>query len=171
MKTISDHILDIAQNSVIAGATVIEIMVEEDLKNNLYTLKIKDNGCGMNDEILRKAADPFFTSRKTRKVGLGLALLKHNAEQANGSFKLWSEEGKGTAVEATFELSNIDRPPLGQIGEVYMLMLLSGNKYLAVKYRHKTEELGEIWLQHREIRNAINELIRNNLKDIRTTFN
>ncbi len=72
MRTLSDHILDILQNSISANATLIEIIVEENKKNDICSLKIIDNGCGMNEEILREATNPFFTSRKTRKVGLGL---------------------------------------------------------------------------------------------------
>jgi len=81
MKTLSDHILDIAQNSVRARAKLIEIMVNESKKSNLWELSVSDNGCGMDEEILRQATDPFFTSRTTRKVGLGLSLLQQNAAE------------------------------------------------------------------------------------------
>ena len=180
MKTISEHILDIVQNSVRANATLIEIIVEEDRKNDLYVLEIIDNGCGMNSEMLAKATDPFFTSRKTRKVGLGLSLLKQNAEQANGHFHIVSKENKGTEVKAVFQLSNIDRPPIGDIWNTWYLTLIS-NENLELVYRHKTEE-GEfifhseeikemvegVSLKQKEIREAVLELFKNNLKEIRS---
>ena len=178
MRTLSEHILDIVQNSIAAKATLIEIIVKEDKKNDLYTLIIKDNGCGMSEEILKKATNPFFTSRVTRKVGLGLALLKHNAEQANGSFELNSEIEKGTVVKADFQLSNVDKPPLGDIWNTYYLTILS-HAHLDINYLHKTEKgefriqsseimemLGNVSLKQKEIKDAIIELIKNNLKDI-----
>jgi signal transduction histidine kinase len=119
MKTISDHVLDIVRNSVRAKATLIEIVIEEDITNDLYSLIINDNGCGMNSEVLQKATNLFFTSRTTRKVGLGLSLLKQNVENANGSFAVTSEEGGGTKVIAVFQHSNIDRPPLGDIWDTW----------------------------------------------------
>lgn len=182
MKTISEHVLDIVQNSVRAKATLIEIIVEEDKKNDIYALEIKDNGCGMNSEILEKATNPFFTSRNTRKVGLGLSLLKQNAEQANGFFRIDSEEKKGTKVKAVFQLSNVDRPPLGDIWESWYLTLVS-NENVELRYRHKTEEgeftltstelktmLGNVSLKQKEIRNGILELFQNNLKEIHSTI-
>lgn len=178
MKTISDHVLDIVRNSVRAKATLIEIIVGEDKKNDFYTLYIKDNGCGIKREDLEKAADPFFTSRKTRKVGLGLALLKQNAENANGTFEILSEPGEGTVVKAVFQWSHLDRPPLGDIWDtLYLTMLHSPVRLI---YRHKTgkgtfkldsaevkEMLGGVPLQQKEMREAIIEWIQNNLKEIR----
>jgi hypothetical protein len=183
MKTIADHILDIVQNSIRANATLIEIIVEEDLKNDLYVLTITDNGCGMDEETLRKATDPFFTSRKTRKVGLGLSLLKQKAEETNGRFTLFSEINKGTKVMAAFQLSNIDRPPLGDIWNTYYFTLL-GKDNIELNYHHTTTEgefviyseeikgvLDGISMQKAEIRNAIIEIIRNNLTEIKATYN
>lgn len=178
MRTLSEHILDIIQNSVRAEATLIEIIVEENKKNDLCSLIIRDNGCGMSEETAAEAINPFFTSRVTRKVGLGLPLLKQNAEQANGSFKLVSKLGKGTTVKAEFVLSNIDRPPLGDIWETFYLTLLSYNSG-EIKYSHKTDSgtfdisstelrdiLGDISYQKKEIREGIIELIKTNLEEI-----
>jgi hypothetical protein len=178
MKTLSDHILDIVQNSISANATLIEIIVEEDKKKDLCILRIIDNGCGMNKEMLEQATNPFFTTRKTRKVGLGLSLLKQNAEMANGNLKIMSELNKGTEVEATFQHSNIDRPELGDVWNTFYLTML-GNKNIEFVYRHKTNN-GEfeissneiknsiegVSMQQPEIREAITDLIRNNIKDI-----
>lgn len=181
MKTLADHILDILQNSVNAKATLIEISIEENKNRDICTIKISDNGCGMNEEILKKATTPFFTSRDTRKVGLGLSLFKQNAERSNGSFLIKSGVDKGTVVKATFQLSHIDKPPLGDIWNVYYFTLI-GNENLALNYRHKTDkgefsiqsdEIKELLqgasLKQKEIRQAIIEIIKNNLKDIITT--
>lgn len=178
MKTISEHVLDIVQNSVRAKATLIEIIVNENKENNLYTLIVKDNGCGMSSEVLKQATNPFFTSRKTRKVGLGLSLLKQNAENAKGSFSIVSDEKNGTTVKAVFQHSNIDRPPLGDIWNAWFYTLLS-NSNIRLIYRHKTrvgafeidskellEMLEGVSLREKEIREAIIELIINNLKEI-----
>jgi hypothetical protein len=181
MKTISDHVLDIVQNSVRAEATLIEIIVEEDKKSNLYNLTINDNGCGMSREVLEKAVNPFFTSRTTRKVGLGLPLLKQNAEAAGGLFKINSEPGKGTEVKAVFQLEHLDRPPTGDIWNTWFLNLLSypGIRWI---YRHSTEEgffemdseellkmLEGVSLQQKEIKQAIIEMIKNNLDEIKAS--
>lgn len=181
MKTLADHILDILQNSIRAKSTLIEIIVDEDKKNDICTVIINDNGCGMNNEILSKATTPFFTSRETRKVGLGLSLFKQNAEKSNGSFLIESGVNIGTVLKATFQLSHIDKPPLGDIWNVYYFTLI-GNENLALNYRHKTDkgefsiqsdEIKELLdgasLKQKEIRQAIIEIIKNNLKDIITT--
>lgn len=179
MKTLSDHILDIVQNSVRARATKIEIIVEEDRKNNLFTLKITDNGCGMEREVLEEAANPFFTSRKTRKVGLGLPLLKQKAEGAGGNFRIESKPGEGTKVQAVFQFDHLDRPPLGNVGEIWYLTL-AGNPGIRLIYRHAAdgelfvadsedvlEMLGGVSLRHKEVRQAVEELIESNISEIR----
>lgn len=91
MKTLSEHILDIVQNSLNAKSTLIEIIFETDKKNDLCILKIIDNGCCMSKEMLMQATNPFFTTTKTRKVGTGLSLLKQNAEMTNGKFNIRSK--------------------------------------------------------------------------------
>jgi hypothetical protein len=178
MKTLSDHILDIVQNSIRANATLIEIIVKEDKKKDLCLLRINDNGCGMNKEILEQATNPFFTTRKTRKVGLGLSLLKQNAEMANGKFSIQSELNKGTEVEAVFQYSNVDRPELGDVWNTFYLTML-GNEKVELIYEHKTnngsfkissteirKNTEGVSLQQTEIREAITDLIKNNITDI-----
>jgi len=182
MRTLSEHIMDIVQNSVRAGATLIEVIVEESKKNDLCELTITDNGCGMNDSQLHDAANPFFTSRKTRKVGLGLPLLKQNAETAEGELKIDSGIGEGTSITATFGLSHIDKPPMGDVWETLYQLWLSYPK-IELAYRHKTdigefelgsgdlkEVLGDVSLQQKEIRNGIIELIKTNLNEIEATI-
>ncbi|HYQ57182.1 MAG TPA: ATP-binding protein [Draconibacterium sp.] len=181
MRTLSEHILDIVQNSIRANATLIEIMVEEDKIRDLCSLTIRDNGCGMSKEKLGKAINPFFTSRTTRKVGLGIPLIKHNAEAAGGCFSLESELNTGTVLQANFQLTNIDKPPLGDIWESLFQMFVSYNTGNLV-YRHKTEKgefqlssdelkevLGNVSYQHKEIREGILELIKTNLEEIEVT--
>lgn len=178
MKTLSDHILDIVQNSIRANATLIEIMVEEDKKKDICILRIEDNGCGMNKEMLEKATNPFFTTRKTRKVGLGLSLLKQNAEMANGKFNIRSELNKGTEVEATFQLSHFDKPELGDIWDTLYLTMLS-NKNVELIYGHITNKgsfkisskdirsnIEGVSMQQPEIRKAITDIIKNNIQEI-----
>lgn len=178
MKTLSDHILDIVQNSIRAKAKLIEIIVEENKKNDLCILRIIDNGCGMNKEMLEQATNPFFTTRVKRKVGLGLSLLKQNAEMANGKLIIQSEQGKGTMVEAVFQLSNVDRPELGDVWNVLYLTMLS-NKNVELVYEHKTNKgnfkfssneikinTEGVSMQQSEVREAIIDFIQNNIKDI-----
>jgi len=178
MKTLSDHILDIVQNSLNAKSTLVEILVETDRKNDLCTMKIKDNGCGMSTEILKEATNPFFTTRKTRKVGLGLSLLKQNAEMANGRFSIQSEPGVGTVVEAVFQLSHIDRPELGDIWDV-LYLIMAGNKNVELIYEQITNKgrfkfssneirnsIEGISFQQTEIRTAITDFIKNNIDNI-----
>jgi anti-sigma regulatory factor (Ser/Thr protein kinase) len=178
MRTLSEHILDIVQNSVRARAEVIEIMVEERKIDDLCSLTINDNGCGMDRETLVQATNPFFTSRTTRDVGLGLPLLKQNAEAAGGKFVLESEPGSGTLLKAEFQLSNIDRPPIGDIWDTLYLLFLSYSDRQLI-YRHKTENgefgisttelkdaLGNVSWQEKEIRKGIIELIKVNLEEI-----
>ena len=181
MKTLADHILDIAENSVRAGATLIEIIVEESKKKDIWILTITDNGCGMDEEILKRVTDPFFTSRTTRKVGLGLALLQQNTKVAGGRLTINSKPGEGTFLQAEFRLSHFDRPPVGNIGETLYLLLLRYTKGELI-YRHTCEKgtfsissselretLGEVSFQHTEVRDGIIELIKTNLDEIGAT--
>ena len=105
MKELALHILDIVQNSIQAKADLIDIQIEEDLKKNRMVVRISDNGSGIPDDILPVVTDAYTTSRTTRKVGMGLALLKHHAEVTDGYLKIHSEKGKGTIVEAIFVIS------------------------------------------------------------------
>ncbi|WP_197091157.1 ATP-binding protein [Ancylomarina euxina] len=149
----SEHIMDIIQNSVRANATLVELEIIEDVKNDSYTLIFKDNGCGMSEEVLAKVADPFFTSRTTRKVGLGISLLKQNAEQTGGSLNIWSKKGEGTGLEVVFSHSNIDRPVLGNIAETIML-LVGANPDMDFLYKHTTAQ-GEYVFDTKEVKEVL----------------
>ena len=124
MKELSLHILDIAENSVNAGATKIEISVNENLNKDELIIKITDNGKGMSAEKMKNLADPFITSRTTRKVGLGIPFLKAAAEACEGSFEIRSEIGVGTEVEVHFKHSHIDRMPLGDLKGTWLNLLI-----------------------------------------------
>ena len=139
MEDIALHILDIAQNSLEAGATIIGIEIWEDLQNDHLIVKVQDNGCGMNRETLAKATDPFFTTRTTRKVGMGLSLMSAAAKATGGFFTVQSEPEKGTTVAAIFQHSHIDRAPLGDI-ETTLMALLAGRPDRSVRFHHRVEE-------------------------------
>lgn len=113
MRELSLNILDIAQNSISAGASLITIEVSEDTREHLLSLTVSDNGCGMDEETLRNVCDPFFTTRTTRKVGMGIPLFRLAAEQTGGSFEITSEKGVGTSTKAVFHSDSIDFTPLG----------------------------------------------------------
>jgi anti-sigma regulatory factor (Ser/Thr protein kinase) len=128
LKELSLHILDIAENSVNAGATKIEILVVENLNKDELIINIKDNGKGMDPEKLKNISDPFITSRTTRKVGLGIPFLKAAAEACEGSLEITSERGVGTEVKVRFKLSHIDRMPLGDLQSTWLNLLIGYSK-------------------------------------------
>jgi len=120
MKEITLHLLDLAENSVSAGARRVEITICEDLEADLLTTSLQDDGRGMDEETVRRVTDPFYTSRTTRKVGLGIPLLKGAAEECNGGLKVSSQPGVGTRVEVSFQHSHIDRMPLGDLSSTFL---------------------------------------------------
>jgi len=135
MKEISLHILDIVENGIGAGADVIQILLQENRLDNKLLLSISDNGRGIPPEIIHKVTDPFYTSRTTRRVGLGLSLLKAAAERCNGTFLISSTLGKGSETSASFEYNHIDRAPIGDIaGTLGTLMM--GNPDIDFVYKH-----------------------------------
>ncbi len=156
MKDLSLHIMDIIQNSVRAEASNVELEIREDLEKDLYSIFIKDDGCGMSEEVLSKVLDPFFTTRTTRKVGLGLSLLKQNAEQAGGKLEIRSKEGIGTELEVQFSHKNIDRPVIGDIAGV-MVLLVSANPNMDFIYKHSTAN-GEYIFDTKEIKEVLEEV-------------
>ncbi len=135
MRELSLHILDALQNSLEAGATRIELVIEEDLPADRLTITIRDNGQGMTEEQLAHVTDPFFTTRKTRKVGLGVPLFKAAAERCNGELNLVSQVGVGTTLTATFQHSHFDRAPLGDMTGTLMAVILGGMG--EVRYVHR----------------------------------
>jgi anti-sigma regulatory factor (Ser/Thr protein kinase) len=181
MKDLALHILDILQNSVTAGATLIELEINEDPAKDTFSVKFTDNGRGMDAATVQKVTDPFFTTRTTRKVGLGLPLLKQNAEQSGGSLHIYSTPGNGTEVEAVFGYSNIDRLPTGDIAGT---MALTVSSYPAIEfiYTHKTpdgtfkfdtqeikETLEDVPINNPQVIAFMKDLIRENLEAIKAS--
>lgn len=115
MQELSLNVLDVAQNSIKAGAKLTEIGVTVSTTDDTLAIVIKDDGCGMDGETLDRVTDPFYTTRTTRKVGLGVGFFKFAAELTGGSFNITSAQGSGTEVTAVFGLSSIDRMPLGDM--------------------------------------------------------
>lgn len=124
LREISLHILDIAENSIQAGAGNVNIKIIENQKDDRLRVEITDDGKGMDENTTKQVIDPFFTSRTTRKVGLGLPFLKEAAEACNGLLEIKSEVGKGTTIYVEFQLSHIDRMPLGDIENTFLNLLI-----------------------------------------------
>ena len=126
MEDLSLHILDIVENSTKAGASLVEINITEDTDKDLLKILIRDNGQGMDPEMVKSVTDPFVTTRTTRRVGLGLSMLEQAAQETGGDLTVTSEQGIGTEIRATFRASHIDRKPFGDIGSS-MISLIMGN--------------------------------------------
>jgi hypothetical protein len=153
MLELSMHILDIAQNSLAAGANRIEIRIGEDWTEDVLRIEVRDNGRGMSPEAVARVTDPFFTSRTTREVGLGLSLFKEAAERCEGGLEIHSEEGKGTAVAARFRLDHFDRAPLGDMAET-MEVLIAANPEVEFTYEHQVN--GQTYsLETREMKEVL----------------
>lgn len=178
MKELSLHILDIVQNSIVSNAQVITISIDENEILDEIRIIINDNGKGMSAETLAHCTDPFFTSRTTRKVGLGLSLFKQNAELCSGSFQINSQIGIGTTVNVSFQKSNIDTPEIGDIAGVISLLTIS-NPQLQINYIHTVnnkkfeyfsqeivQKFDNISLANSGAVEIINEYIRSNIEDL-----
>jgi hypothetical protein len=178
MKDLAMHIMDIIQNSLSAEATVVQIDIDENIADNKFEITIKDNGKGMDLEMLKNVTDPYCTSRTTRKVGLGIPLIKQNAELTGGFVNLTSEVGIGTTLTALFSHSHIDRPPLGDIAGTIVLTA-SANPKVEFVYTHSkdgnsycfdTREikavLDDVPISNLEMIKYLREMIEENLKDI-----
>jgi anti-sigma regulatory factor (Ser/Thr protein kinase) len=124
MREIALHLLDIAENSVAANASTIEIGVLEDLRADRLSAVINDNGKGMDEAMVARICDPFVTSRTTRKVGLGIPLFKAAAEACNGGLTIQSTLGQGTRVCVEFQHSHIDRMPLGNLAATILTLVV-----------------------------------------------
>jgi len=155
MEELSLHILDVCQNSIKANASLIQILIDENPKKNTLILEISDDGHGMNKETLTQVSDPFFTTRTTRKVGLGISLFKMAAEATNGELKIESRENYGTRIIATFELDHIDRAPVGDIEDTLIILALN-EENIDIYYRHIYNEK-EFEFDTRQIREILEE--------------
>ncbi len=153
LQELSLNVLDVAQNSIRAGAKLIEIRISRFVSKNQMTIEIKDNGCGMTKEQVQKVENPFFTTRTTRSVGLGVPLFKMSAEMTGGHFSIESEVGQGTLVTAFYVLDHIDLMPLGDMAST-MVTLISMNPELDFSYTYQTDTDG-FCLDTREVRKIL----------------
>jgi len=179
MNDLSLHIIDIIQNSLTAGASVIKLTVNEDITGDLLTIEIEDNGKGMTAQQVMSLEEPFFTSRTTRRVGMGIPLFKQSAVQSSGDLKVFSELGLGTKVTATFRYSHIDRPPLGDLANSFILMVSANPQkefylkyiYNGSEYIFDTVEVKEILdglpLNNPSVIKMLNGMVDENIKDIK----
>lgn len=156
MEDLSLHILDIAENSVAAGARTITISVVEDVKGDIIVMRVGDDGKGLNEETMKMVIDPFFTTKTVRKVGLGLPFLKQAAEECEGHFDIASEKGKGTTIAASFRRSHIDRKPLGDVGATVMV-LIAGNPGIDFEFEYRKDECRYL-LKTREIKDQLEDI-------------
>lgn len=174
MNNLSFHITDITANSVRAKASRVFIAI--DINKEVITIETKDNGCGMDEDMIRRVTNPFYTTRSTRKVGLGLPFLIQNAEQTGGSVTIESRVGEGTTVIARFISTHIDCPPWGDLPGT-IAMLITGNPEVSIHFKYQqeeavfainTEELREaldgVPLSHPQVTQWLNEMIRENIQ-------
>ncbi|MBE9547714.1 MAG: ATP-binding protein [Proteobacteria bacterium] len=160
MLELSMHILDIVENSTRAGAKLIKINIVEDIKKDIFSIEIIDDGAGMNGDTLKKALDPFFTTKKVREIGLGLPMLSHSAKITGGDFTIESKEGEGTRIAAEYKHSHIDRQPLGNITGT-LITLITGNPEVDFVHSHKNN--AETYtLDTRDIRKELEDIPINN---------
>jgi hypothetical protein len=153
MDEIASHIMDIVANSVSAKANNIIVAITKDTKKVLLTLRIKDDGIGMDEDMARKVQDPFFSTKIGKKVGLGIPLLKGTAETTGGSFCLSSVVGEGTEIFVSFDLNHPDLPPLGNIRDT-ILVLVIGNPDTDFRFQIK-RDTKEFVLDTKEIKHLL----------------
>jgi len=169
---LSLHLLDVIENAVEAEASRIRVRIEENMDADLLTIEIVDNGRGMSRELLQKVLNPFYTTRHTRHVGLGLPLFSEAARRCDGNLVIQSEPGKGTHVRATFRHSHVDRAPLGDIPSALLAILLSEHP-VDLDYSHRVgdrdfqfdtaeirRELGDVPMTHPRIRDWLFQELR-----------
>ncbi|WP_371368529.1 hypothetical protein SRRS_20730 [Sporomusa rhizae] len=135
MREISLHILDLVQNSIEAGATSVKLDIIEDMTKDIMVIRVSDNGRGMDEKMRQLVIDPFITTRTTRRIGLGLPLMDMSTKRCGGYLNLTSTPGKGTVVEAKYQHSHLDRPPMGNLIETIKTILVA-NPTLHFLYYH-----------------------------------
>jgi hypothetical protein len=171
--------MDVAENGLTAGADLIEISIAEKEEEGILEIRIKDNGRGMPEDRVEQACDPFFTTRTTRRVGLGLSLFEEAARRSGGRFDIRSVEGKGTEVLASFQLHHIDRAPLGDMIKT-MLSLIVGNPMADFAYTHNVDgksfqldtrkikaELEGVPIHHPEVIKYLSEVMKDSLDELK----
>jgi hypothetical protein len=182
LKELALHLLDISENSIAANAHNISILVEEDTTSDRLRMRVEDDGKGMDAETVKKVIDPFYTSRTTRKVGLGIPLLKEAAEACNGYLTIQSQIGKGTCVEVEFQRSHIDRMPLGDLAGTLLNMVV-GSPQIHWVFRYRANQhtfifddepikqvLHEIPLTEPDVLAFIREILENGVRDAQSVL-
>jgi len=176
MYELSLHIIDIVQNSIAAHAKNIEVMLIEDNSKDQVLLETKDNGVGMDKEIIKMVEDPFFTTKRGKSVGLGIPLLKETAEITDGNFELKSKKGEGTLIKATFKKSHIDLPPIGNLEDTILTLVFAAEdinlkftyekngKIFEIETGKIKNMLGNIPFSNPAVIKFLKEYIRENLK-------
>ena len=160
MREISLHIMDLMENSIRAKARTIKLTITESLTENIYKVSIEDDGVGMSADYVTSLFDPYTTTRSTRKIGLGLPLIKMNTRQAGGDTTVESQPGQGTTLSFWYAHNHWDRPPLGDMGGT-MAMLAATNEDKRITYRHITEK-GEYTFDTAETKKALDNMSINN---------
>jgi len=178
MRDISLHILDIAQNSLNAGSSLIAIEVKADTQRDILKIVIKDNGCGMSRELLERVKSPFTTTRTTRNVGLGIPLFAASCECTDGRLDITSCPGEGTTLDAELGFKHIDRPPLGDIAQTVAMLTIMNTQtdfvFSAVKddksfsydTRQIKETLGDVPLTEPEVTAFIQQYLDEGLREV-----
>jgi signal transduction histidine kinase len=145
MEDLSLHILDVVENALAASAQAVEVLIVEDGAEDRLSLEIRDDGKGMDEETREQALDPFFTTRTTRRIGLGLPLLAQAAQGSGGHLELESAPGRGTTVRAVFQLSHPDRKPLGDVASTLGAILAGRPEFdLRFEYRKDGETIASL---------------------------
>lgn len=162
MLELALHILDIAENSTRASAKTIFITIVEDEARDILSMEISDDGIGISPEVLARALDPFYTTKKVRRVGLGLPMLNNAAERTGGRLSIESTLGLGTEIHVNFGLSHIDRQPLGDIPGV-LVTLVAGNPEIDFIYSHSTSH-GRYKMDTRDIRRELEDVPINHIE-------
>lgn len=139
MEDISLHLLDVAENALAAGADCIEIRIFEERKEDIMRIEIKDNGCGMDEQMVSQVLDPFYTTKASKRIGLGLPLLAQAAREAGGDIEIQTSPGKGTLVRTTFQLSHPDLKPLGEMLET-MATLACAHPQVQFVFEHRRDD-------------------------------
>jgi hypothetical protein len=156
VEDICFHLVDLVQNSVAAGAGNIRLNIVESKNQDTLTLEVADDGRGMDNQTLEKVQDPFFTTKTFKKVGLGIPLLKATAQICLGDFNIHSDVGRGTAVKASMQRSHLDCPPLGNLEETLLSLLVSLDK-VNLQFFYRSDR-GEFSISSEDIRQQVGEL-------------
>jgi anti-sigma regulatory factor (Ser/Thr protein kinase) len=182
LKELSLHLLDIAENSIAAGARRIRITISENTCSDLLQMSVEDDGRGMSEEMTAQVTDPFVTTRTTRKVGLGIPLLKFAAESCNGTLEIASRQGEGTSIAVQFQRSHIDRMPMGDLSSTILhLVVANPQVHWVFDYRFNDQgaifddapikqELGDIPMTEPDVLAVLQEMIQSLIQDVNPQF-